>query len=298
MVAAEPEEEAAPEPRSELTDDISYIKAKTMFGIVDEIYSDRKAAGHARVLFLSPRQTEIISNDPMAIERMIFSGFEAPRPGMVIQLLFSAGFDSVCPSDEQMSDVTDRLDNLMAEVVIPLAAENHAVVFTSADRRCGLSEAFNRVLSLMRTKWGETLPFTVLAVVPDVFTLYTNPDPAAYWRKVRDSSAAWRARSQHLRKLVNAEIAKANDTPGVPSIPASNADLNPMASNFLVFDRSGQTEWDEHSSEMANALLHATHTYLTSSSEGLGLPSIAFKAGSESLATFNSRAFRPREAKC
>ena len=201
---------------------------------------------------------------------------------MVIQLLFSTGFDSICPSDEAMSDVTDKLDNLMAEVIIPLAAENHAVVLTSADRRCGLSEAFNRVLSLMRTKWGDSLPFTVLAVVPDVFTLYTNPDPLAYWRKVRDSSAAWRARSPHLRKLVNAEIAKAKGTPGAAPIPSSDADLNPMASNFLIFDRSGDTEWEEHSSEMANALLHATRTYLTSDTEGLGLPSVAFKAGSES----------------
>ena len=251
-----------------------------MFGIVDDIYSDRQISGSpARVLFLSARQTELIANDRTAIHKMIIDGFKAPTPGMVIQLLFSAGFDSLCPSDKEMNDMTDRLDRLMAEVIIPLAAENHAVVFTSADRRCGLSEAFTRVTSLMRTKWGDTLPFTVISVVPDLFPLYTNPNPAAHWRKVRDSSSAWGARSPLLRKLANAEIAKADATPGAPKVPVSDADLNVMGSNFLVFDRSSETEWEGHSSEMCNSLLHAMRTYLTSDAEGLGLPSLAFKAG-------------------
>lgn len=252
-----------------------------MFGIVDEYYSDRQISGApARVLFLSPRQAELIANDRASIAKMIFDGFQASSPGMFIQLLFSAGFDSPCPSDKDMSDCTDKLDRFMAEVVIPLAAENHAVVFTSADKRCGLSEAFNRVTSLMRTKWGDTLPFTVLSVVPDLLPLYTNPNPSAHWRKVRDASAAWRVRSPHLRHLVNEQIQKAAATPGGgEALVASDADLNALGSNFLLFDRSSECEFLGHSSETANALLHSMRTYLTSDAEGLGLPSLAFKAG-------------------
>ena len=281
--AAQPEEEPLPEPRAALlTDDIAYVKAKTMFGIVDEYYSDRQISGApTRVLFLSPRQTELIANDRSAIARMIFDGFQAPSPGMFIQLLFSTGFDSPCPSDKDMSDCTDKLDRFMAEVVIPLAAENRAVVFTSADRRCGLSESFSRVVSLMRTKWGDRLPFTVLSVVPDLLPLYTNPNPSAHWRKVRDASAAWRARSPHLRQLVNAQIQRAAAaTPGgEAALATSDADLSALGSNFLLFDRSSERELLGHSSETANALLHSMRTYLTSDAEGLGLPSLAFKAG-------------------
>ena len=86
-------------------------------------------------------------------------------------------------------------------------------------------------------------------------------------------------RSTHLRQLINDQIKRAATTPNGEALAASDADLNALGSNFLLFDRSSESEFLGHSSEMANALLHSMRTYLTSDAEGLGLPSLAFKAG-------------------
>ena len=274
-------------------DDINFIKAKTMFGIVDEVYDER--GGGQRVLFLSPRQTSLIAKDVTAIRRMLFEGFEAPMPGLIIQLLFSPGFTSPGPHDEAMYNVSKRLDHFMNEVLIPLAAENHAIVFVNADRSCGLSESFIRVAALMRNKWGDRLPFTIISVVLDTHDLYTNPNKAAHWRFLRDASRAWSARNAHLRMLVNAEIEAARAAGNERGVPASSADLNPNGGNFLIFDRSSATEWESTSTEMANALVDAMRTYLTDDATGLGLPSIALKAGEAAFLGLENTAATPNQ---
>lgn len=292
ITPAEPESEEVEISMSEY-DDIAFIKAKTMFGIVDEVYDER--GGGQRVLFLSARQTSLIAKDITAIRRMLFEGFEAPMPGLVIQLLFSPGFTSPGPHDTDLYNVSKRLDHFMNEVLIPLAAENHAIVFVNADRSCGLSESFIRVASLMRNKWGDRLPFTVISIVLDAHDLYTNPNKAAHWRRLRDASRAWSARNAHLRTLVNAKIEAARAAGNEHGVPASTADLNPNGGNFLIFDRSSVSEWEGTSTEMANALVDAMRNYLTDDATGLGLPSIALKAGEAAFLGLENTAATPNQ---
>ena len=292
ITPAEPESEEVDISTSEY-DDIAFIKAKTMFGIVDEVYDER--GGGQRVLFLSSRQTSLIASDMTAIRRMLFDGFEAPRPGLVIQLLFSPGFTSPGPTDMAMYKTSEKLDHFMSEVLIPLAAENHAIVFVNAERTCGLSESFIRVAALMRSKWGDRLPFTIISIVLDTYELYTNPNKAAHWRRLRDASRAWSARNSHLRKLVNADIAAARAAGNERGVPASSADLNPNGGNFLVFDRSTASEWAGTSTETANALVDAMRTYLTDDANGFGLPSIALKAGEAAFLGLENTAATPNQ---
>ena len=52
-----------------------------------------------------------------------------------------------------------------------------------------------------RPKWGGELPFTILSSTNAVPFFYKNPDPSAYWHKVRMQSQYWSQSHERLTSL-------------------------------------------------------------------------------------------------
>ena len=72
-------------------------------------------------------------------------------------------------SSEEQRKAHSAIDGFMASVLLPLAAQTHAVVICSAlQGACALSEAFMRIYRLSMHKWGSEPPFTVLSTTNDV----------------------------------------------------------------------------------------------------------------------------------
>ena len=86
-----------------------------------------------------------------------------------------------------------------------MAAQTNAIVLCEADNaRCMLTTSFTRMYSLLRSKWGDKPPFTVLSTTNNSVMFYRNPHEQAYWREVRRASRAWRQRDAKLVELFSA----------------------------------------------------------------------------------------------
>ena len=125
---------------------LQIIKAKTMFNMVEEMKD-----GKSKLLFLTHEQAEIISKSPIGVKKML-DALEVEKPSLVIEMLMSSGFrgytnlfhkeyygqvkshagilpdSSPFLSMEEEQAAEERIDRFMADVIIPLAAETHAVV--------------------------------------------------------------------------------------------------------------------------------------------------------------------------
>lgn len=113
------------------------------------------------------------------IDRLIAS-FEIPRPHIVITFpktasgfaqmnvakacgdtaMKIASFDDELPGDK----VFTQLVRFMKDVVIPMAADNKALVLLELSATCDSSSAFMQAINLVRGRFGHKLPFTVLGV--------------------------------------------------------------------------------------------------------------------------------------
>ena len=96
-----------------------------------------------------------------------------------------------------------KVDTFMSEVLLPLAAETHAVVICNAiPGSCILSASFLRMYSAKRATWGEKNPFTILSVTNDLDAIYTNPSLDSYWREVSRKSRSWMLREQRIIQVL------------------------------------------------------------------------------------------------
>ena len=98
---------------------------------------------------------------------------------------------------DEARECDKKFDHFMEEVIFPLAEQTNAVIIACAEvEGCVLTKSLTRVFRWMRSRWGQTLPFTILSCTPDIRELYCNPNKKAHWREVRDQCKAWRAHDQ------------------------------------------------------------------------------------------------------
>ena len=64
------------------------------------------------------------------------------------------------PEEERATE--QRIDNFMAEVLIPLAAQTNAIVLTPFIDLSILTVSLMRMFSVQRSKWGGKPPFTII----------------------------------------------------------------------------------------------------------------------------------------
>ena len=129
---------------------LQIIKARTMYNMVEEIDD-----GKCKLLFLTNPQADLIASTPESVQKML-DALEVPKPSLVIELVMSWGFRTTTKmfrpetyqSDKELSGIVfgqppfltreeereaeAKLDMFMADVVIPLAAQTHAVVLCDA----------------------------------------------------------------------------------------------------------------------------------------------------------------------
>ena len=124
-----------------------------MCSMVEEIED-----GKCKLLFLTNPQAELIASTPESIQKML-DALEIQKPSLVIEFIRSWGFrgslklnppgcypnkngDAAgllydCPpflTDEDEQEAEAKVDMFMSDVVIPLAAQTHAVVLCDAMR--------------------------------------------------------------------------------------------------------------------------------------------------------------------
>ena len=210
-----------------LTHELQEIKAHTMHKMLETL--DTSTNGILRLLYLTGDQAELIATSPSSLEKMlsVLIDEDAPRPQVLISLLRSGGFREYTMSQkkgtidrlasgsyagvkhgrppflsrEEEDEAALRLDRFMADVLIPLAAQNHAIVLCEATTvDCALSSSFTRMLSMADAKWQGRRPFTVISTTEKLQFLYQNQGDKTYWRKVRKGSKTWTRRDEELQK--------------------------------------------------------------------------------------------------
>jgi hypothetical protein len=154
--------------------ELQIIKARTMFQMLDEF----SVSGiQKQLLYLTNAQAREFNIGN--IDRLIAS-FEIPRPHIVITFPKTAsGFAQwnvakecgdvtmkIASFDDQLSgdQVFTQLVRFMKDVVIPMAADNNALVLLELSATCDSSSAFMQAIMLVRGRFGNKLPFTVLGV--------------------------------------------------------------------------------------------------------------------------------------
>jgi len=109
-------------------------------------------------------------------------------------------------NEEEERIAEEKLDSLMSEVIIPLAARTNAIVLTNAFTcNCSLALSFLKMVALQKSKWGKKPPFWVFAMTAEMVRLYQNPNEASEWRKVKQQSRAWRLREPKLYEVLETD---------------------------------------------------------------------------------------------
>merc|ERR1712194_90582 len=75
--------------------------------------------------------------------------------------------------------------------------KTHAIILCSAVQPfCVLSESLSRMLRLVRSRWGNKLPFTILSCTGQLPALYTVKRDDTTWREIRNLSRVWKKREK------------------------------------------------------------------------------------------------------
>ena len=155
--------------------------------------------GKKRLLFLSNSQATVLASDEAHLAKLL-DALNVGKPQLVINLLTSGGFrghttryaneetlQKLSHSDmagikydqpaflkrEDERKAVERIDNFMAQVLIPLAVQTSAIVLCSADaQECILAASFTRMYAAMQSKWGAKPPFTILSLSGFMQELY------------------------------------------------------------------------------------------------------------------------------
>ena len=272
------------------------IKARTMYEMVEEI---QLPGGQCKLLFLTNVQAELLASNDDSLEKML-NALEVPTPQLVINLLHSTGFSEhvnekgaegdfdVSSQDagivscrapfttpEQERAAEQRIDGFMADVLIPLAAQTHAVILTPPFSVSILTRSLMRMYAVQRSKWIGRPPFTILAMGTSIDIMYCNPDLNACWREVRKQSRAWKSRDKKLLDLVQQLNAKPDG-----SLPSYNLDFDPNCMCIITTDAIEPKKESKFDKGPFNALLNHLVRYLGSS-----LPSLTIKTGFGDLLT-------------
>ena len=211
---------------------------------------------------LTNAQAETIASSSDNVQLML-KALDVRKPSLVIELLSSGGFRDYTTqipsaymdrakhllgvvhnlppflSDEEEREAESKIDLMMAEVIIPLAAENHAVVLCDpcSGANCVLSASFLRMYSAMKAKWSGPPPFTVICVTTFMGEFYQNLDENAHWRTVRQESKTWRQRDAKLEEIFGFEHYLKEKGPGFNAADSQMYfDLDPRASCIIMAD--------------------------------------------------------------
>ena len=270
--------------RASADDDLSTIKARTMYKMVEEVH-DSKTGSNRKLLFLSSKQADLIARDPSAIDKMLAIFLDKQQPRMVINLLPSMirGWMRVRPlpgdPDGEREGVA-ALDRFMAEHIIPLAEKTHAIILCSAVQPfCVLSDSLSRMVRIKRARWGSKLPFTIISCTSHVAHLYRNQRDGATWSAIRELSKVWQERQRNGLFAGKIKAEKESSRNIDENIKEFDMDLDPNGTNFIMVDPdSSCTSYDSY-----NRLVTEIARKLASD-----LPSIAIKTGkSKVLSTIN-----------
>lgn len=244
--------------------------------------------GKCKLLFLTNQQADLIASTTEGVQKML-DALEVKKPSLVIEFIKSWGFRAstkICAEEdyqklvrasgilhgrpsflthEDEQEAEAKIDMFMADVMIPLAAQTHAVVLCDAiPGDCALSTSFLRMYAVMRSKWSGPAPFSVISSTDAIHRLYLNPNEDTHWRNVRRTSRAWRQRDA---KLLEVHGPKSDDA------PRNNHDLDSNASCIILTDQIHPRR-DKLEKKPFSALRHALIRYLGSS-----VPSLAIKTG-------------------
>ena len=285
--------------KAKLETELQTIKASTMYEMVDDVNPTTK------VLFLTNEQAEIVSRTSDNLQRMLDTivGGGGGKPKLVINLLPSGGFrtwlnafknakdlEKTAPgckedqppflsSDDERAALM-RLDQFMADVLIPLATRTNAIILCEGigEHGCVLTSALTRMYGLTRSKWGVRPPFSIVSMTCYTQWLYCNPAESAHWRIVREASKAWKQRDPKLLEAVESKFKEqmVNDV-----LPRTTNDLDPEATCLLIVDtlnvKNPKNHWMGDESSF-NKLKTELMRHLSSN-----LPSLALRTGGGAL---------------
>jgi hypothetical protein len=180
----------------EISQQLNRIKARTMYNMVEDVGNDKSK----KLLFLTTSQADLIASTPQSMQKML-EALDVGKSQLVINLLNSNGSGAwvrtvrppsqlemhtaaggvnnwacgavggrspfLTPQEER--DVERRLDNFMADVLIPLAARTNAIVLACALRtECMLTDSFTRMYSVKKSQWGDKAPFKLISLTTDL----------------------------------------------------------------------------------------------------------------------------------
>ena len=270
-------------------DDLSSIKAKTMYKMVENVH-DPKTSISRKLLFLSPKQAGLVAQDPSAIRKMLDAFLvDKQQPRLVINLLPSMirSWMRVRPlpgdPDSEREGIA-ALDRFMSEHIIPLAQKTHAIILCSATQPfCVLSESLSRMVKLVRARWGPILPFTIISCTGHVPHLYKNKSEDTTWMAIRKLSKVWQERDRKgLFERKEKQCVDENEKEASAK-QLHEMDLDPNGTNFIMIDPDiyeGTISYD-----VVNRLVTEIARELTASR-----PSIAIKTGRSKSTRFGTDA--------
>ena len=258
-------------------DDLPTIKARTMYKMVEDVEDSK--AGIKKLLFLSSKQADLIARDSSAIDKMLGIFLDKQQPRMVINLLPSMirCWTRVRPplgDPDGEREGLAALDRFMAEHIIPLAAQTHAIILCSAVQPfCVLSESLSRMLKLVRSRWGSELPFTIISCTGELMGLYTVKRLDTAWREIRNLSRVWKKREKEgpFADAVKAKLEKNSDKKMDVNF---DMDLDPNGTNFIIVDPTSSSAMQDKSYDSYNGLITEIVRKLAAD-----FPSIAIQTG-------------------
>lgn len=289
-------------------DELEIIKATTMYKMVENIDS-----GKRKLLFLTNQQADIIAGDSENCSRMLQTILDASPtrrdPSLLINLVKSfggrasvemqtpsffangrvdgmlAGVLHGCPphlSREEEEAAIAKVDDFMADVLIPLAAQTNAIILCDASsKECSLSASFLRMCTVVGSQWGGKPPFTVISCTNQIMLLYQNHEPKAEWRRVRAQSKTWTDRDPLCRKVFGDDVL---DTPREDAV--SSDDLSVISPCTLIVDTITDGERDAAPYDRLISALVRTATAIVPSlviKTGMNIKAEIGESGSSSL---------------
>ena len=272
---------------------LAEIKARTMYEMVEEIPG--AADGQTRkLLFLTNSQASLLASSGTSIQKML-DALEIPKPKLIINLVMSMGFTECCEACAPWEGGADGLyaglihnrgafktkeeehaaialiDRFMLETIIPLAAQTNAIIITPAESNaCILTRSLLKMTGLIRSKWENGVPYSVISLESCAGFYYGNNKPAAVWKTIRKHSKVWQARSDYINHLYHKAFA--DPETGLLQPEYWDIDINSMY--LIIVDAIDPEKQEINHTAPANKLKTELMRYL-----GANLPAITFKTG-------------------
>ena len=134
-------------------------------------------------------------------------------------------------------------------------------------RRHGELHPLDHPHVLVRGKYADKPPFTLLSSTGDIEVLYSNANQNAHWRQMRRASRSWRMRDKKLLEVFQP------DPQDDPSLLWRNYDIDPNATIVVLTDNIHPKK-DRLDTAPFGMFMSALARHLSSS-----LPSLAIRTG-------------------